>query len=176
MKIKIYLEDPERESKSIPSLDLLKNNAYLEQVNLYAIRLHNALDSPRGKKTNGWKHLDICMGYAEAPLSIDFLLPAIYPNDIKEIEAGFKFDNFPTTATKLVLFQPAHETTDYLLDDIDQLRIIKKGYGRGWYKLIKKGAAKIIQLANKSWNFTFDDKSFNVYYDSKKKAHRMKRI
>lgn len=162
-------------SLELHSLTLLRDKNYVKKVDRYAIRLHNSLDNPKGKNTGGWKHLDVCMGASSLSMGIDFILPAITVDEIATIEQGRRFDNFPLHVSKLIIFKPAHEINRYLLDEENQLRLIPSKYGRGWYKIIKKGRASIQIVDENSWEFIFDGVAFLIYRDTRKNQYRMKK-
>ena len=119
------------------SLDALNDDEYTSKVNFFSIREHIA--EKRGK------HLDYAIGSKALNTCIDFIVPKGLP------EVGGK--------QRLGIMMTLHDPI-YLFDKGGE---ITEGYGKGTWKQVKSGFAKITRKSNHSWIVELGDERYNFY-------------
>ena len=119
------------------SLDALMDDDYTAKVNFFAIREHIA--EKRGK------HLDYTMGSKELNICIDFIVPKGLPG----VGGG----------QRLGIMMEPHDPI-YLFDNAGE---ILEGYGKGTWKQVRSGSAKITRKSTHSWIVDLGDEKYNFY-------------
>ncbi|NVM00979.1 MAG: hypothetical protein HWN67_01470 [Candidatus Helarchaeota archaeon] len=136
------------------SLFQLKNEIFISKVDFFSIREHIA--EKRGK------HLDYALGSKNLEVAIDFIVPKGLP----------KINERPRLGIMMELHDPI-----YLFDKKGD---IEEGYGKGTWKQIKCGPAKIVRKSNHSWIINLGNEQYNFYipppFQKKKGQFLIKRM
>ncbi len=119
------------------SMDSFMDDEFTSKVNFFSIREH--LAEKRGK------HLDYALGSKKLDVAIDFIVPKGLP----------KVKERPRLGIMMELHDPI-----YLFEKDG---VIEEGYGKGTWKQIKSGPARITRKSNHSWIVEMGDEKYDFY-------------
>ncbi|MHA1786397.1 MAG: hypothetical protein ACTSX4_12505 [Candidatus Helarchaeota archaeon] len=118
-------------------MDLLNDLEYIKKVNHFSIRIHDAVKKGR--------HYDFCLGSKDLPFAIDFVVPKNLPKKGDRPRLG-------------IMMKP-HDNT-FLFEESG---IIKERYGKGTWKKVRSGVAKITRETEHSWLIQMNNARFVFY-------------
>lgn len=136
------------------SLDLLNNDDCINGFDTYSIRYHDAIK--RGP------HFDYAIGAYNMELCVDFIIP----KKLTPVELS-RGDNLPLVGErKMVLFQPAHDSS-VIFGKVGIWNVIPAGeYGAGKWKIVRTGSTSIQRTGAHSYDVRMDNVVYKLFKPS----------